>query len=66
MSCMGKNTTKVCNIYGYIPETYWREELESNIDLLEVGEKMGLKKKKCMDIFSKISLVVCAFFSIYI
>lgn len=28
------------------------------IDLLEVGEKMGLKKKKCMDIISRISLVV--------
>ena len=30
-------------------------------DLLEVGEKMGLKKKKCMDIISKISLVVSNF-----
>ena len=30
-------------------------------DLLEVGEKMGLKKKKCMDIISKISMVVCDF-----
>ena len=37
---------------------------KSNIclsDLLEVGEKMGLKKKKCMDIISKISLVVSDF-----
>jgi serine/threonine-protein kinase HipA len=31
------------------------------IDLLEVGEKMGLKKKKCTDIISKISLVVADF-----
>ena len=31
------------------------------IDLLEVGEKMGLKKKKCMDIISRISLVVADF-----
>jgi serine/threonine-protein kinase HipA len=31
------------------------------IDLLEVGEKMGLKKKKCMDIISKISRVVSDF-----
>ena len=30
-------------------------------DLLEVGGKMGLKKKKCMDIISKISLVVSNF-----
>lgn len=30
-------------------------------DLLEAGEKMGLKKKKCMDIISKISLVVADF-----
>lgn len=30
-------------------------------DLLVVGEKMGLKKKKCMDIISKISLVVSNF-----
>lgn len=37
---------------------------KSNIclsDLLEVGKKMGLKKKKCMDIISKISLVVSDF-----
>ena len=37
---------------------------KSNIkltDLLEVGEKMGLKKKKCTDIISKISLVVADF-----
>lgn len=27
-------------------------------DLLEVGKKMGLKKKKCIDIISKINLVV--------
>ena len=31
------------------------------IDLLVVGEKMGLKKKKCMDIISRISLVVADF-----
>lgn len=31
------------------------------IDLLEVGEKMGLKKKKCTDIIFKISLVVADF-----
>ena len=31
------------------------------IDLLEVGKKMGLKKKKCTDIISKISLVVADF-----
>lgn len=30
-------------------------------DLLVVGEKMGLKRKKCMDIISKISLVVSNF-----
>ena len=30
-------------------------------DLLIAGEKMGLKKKKCMDIISKISLVVSNF-----
>ncbi len=30
-------------------------------DILEAGEKMGLKKKKCMDIISKISLVVSNF-----
>lgn len=30
-------------------------------DLLEVGGKMGLKKKKCMDIISRISLVVSNF-----
>lgn len=37
---------------------------KSNItlnDLLETGEKMGIKKKKCMDIISKISLVVSDF-----
>lgn len=37
---------------------------KSNIclpDLLEVGEKMGLKKKKCMDIISKVTLVVSNF-----
>ena len=31
------------------------------IDLVEVGKKMGLKKKKCTDIISKISLVVADF-----
>ena len=31
------------------------------IDLLEVGEKMGLKRKKCLDIISKISRVVSDF-----
>lgn len=31
------------------------------MDLLETGEKMGLKKRKCMDIISKISLVVSNF-----
>ena len=30
-------------------------------DLLAAGEKMGLKRKKCMDIISKISLVVSDF-----
>ncbi len=30
-------------------------------DLLETGEKMGLKKKKCMDIIAKISAVVSDF-----
>lgn len=30
-------------------------------DLLEVGEKMGLKRKKCLDIISKISRVVSDF-----
>lgn len=30
-------------------------------DLLEVGKKMGLKKKKCIDIISKINLVVTDF-----
>lgn len=37
---------------------------KSNIglaDLLEVGKKMGIKKKKCMDIISKISMVVADF-----
>lgn len=33
----------------------------SLLDLLEAGEKMGIKKKKCMDIISKISLVVSDF-----
>lgn len=31
------------------------------MDLLETGEKMGLKKRKCMDIISKIGLVVSNF-----
>lgn len=30
-------------------------------DLLEVGKKMGIKRKKCMDIISKVSLVVSNF-----
>ena len=30
-------------------------------DLLEVGKKMGIKRKKCMDIISKVSLVVFNF-----
>ena len=30
-------------------------------DILEVGKKMGIKKKKCMDIISKISIVTSNF-----
>lgn len=33
----------------------------NGIDLLETGGKMGLKKKKCMDIISEISMVVSDF-----
>ena len=57
--------------YSYDVTNQWLSALQMTIngkksdinltDLLEVGEKMGLKKKKCMDIISKISLVVSNF-----